>query len=259
MNLRSLVVLAALAAPLTFLGLTALAQEPATDEPATDDPSSIDPSFVGPSSIWFLKFAHGAPRRVALGDEYGGRKVDVYWYMLYALENDGDEDRRIFIDITATSDTSGEPHRYQDGYHPQVYERILKRVRADEGDELELWSQPEVTTPPSAGAGDATAPRPLGEPFELNLRVLKKGQRQRCVAIFHAMDGEMDDLAIDVRGLTNDVRTKTVSEHERKVVEWVYRIEYSRPGDEFYTPDDPLFLVREGWRKVESDIRTDLK
>ncbi|MBI4577772.1 MAG: hypothetical protein HY722_16045 [Planctomycetes bacterium] len=230
---------------LAFAALTGLAVLPALAVRAGE-----------PSSIWFLRFRHDAPNRITLGDEYGGRRVDVYWYMLYNLENDGEEDRRIFIDITASSDKD---RRYQDGYHPQVYERILKRVRVAEGDDLELWSQREVTTPSTPGAGEVTAPRPLGEPFELNLRVLKKGEVRRCVAIFHAMDNEMNHLVVDVRGLTNDIRTEATNDHERKVTEWVYRIEYSRPGDEYYTPDDPITLVREGWEEVESVVRTDLK
>ena len=88
---------------------------------------------------------------------------------------------------------------------------------------------------------------------------MAKGERRRCVAIFHRFDEEMDRLVISIGGLTNDVKSRGVDPHTREITERFYTITYDRPGDEFFTGHDPITQASEGWEIRTRVIKTDLK
>jgi hypothetical protein len=185
------------------------------------------------------------PRRVTLGRE---PFLENYWYLPFTLKNPDEKDHSFFLDITAVSDKGRE---YRSLGDPLVKEQARKRlgVRKDE----RLWSQEDFTT--NHEPTDPSAPFPK----KIDLPVIKAGETVKCVALFRGFDREMDRLTITVRGLTNDVIAKKTGPHERKLSERVLKLHYSRPGDEYYTNEDPIEFVGREWVTVERTVKTDLE
>lgn len=247
------------------------------------------------AKLYFLKFTHDAPKELYLTTGDSGEEPEVFWYLVYTVENADPEDHEIYLEVTAET---GKGVRYRDGYHPLALERIRKqtgnqavvrlkdgttvegrvelgmdRTDVDEGtssrslknDEVEeirykLWGHKEVTTPEEISSVEVRPERrPLGKPYKIARPILKAGETRQCVAIFPRLDAEMDRLTISILGLTNDILVEPTEPHTRKVTERLYQIVYERPGDEFHPSLDKISFVKEGWVDRERIIKTDLK
>lgn len=218
---------------LALLGASALA----TALAVADDSTS--------KKVWQLQIETERVRTAALGR---GPEIERYWYVPFTLTNEDAEDHSVFLEVSAESDKKRE---YRNLAHPQVKEIARKRlgIRADGRllDAHDLTTNHEET--------DTAAPFPR----KLDLPVIKAGEKVRCVAIFKGPDEEADKLVVSFRGLSNDVQAlKTGTPNERKLVERIYQLEYSRPGDEYYRTDDAFELVEKRWATLERVVKSDL-
>ena len=69
---------------------------------------------------------------------------------------------------------------------------------------------------------------------DLGLKV-NAGQKIECVAIFNAIDPEADKIMVDFHGLVDDIDVEELPGGTLKLTERVLRLNFERPGDEFYT------------------------
>ena len=98
------------------------------------------------------------------------------------------------------------------------------------------------------------------------LQTIQPGETLKCVAIFSALDPEMDALGVFVRGLTNsslmthaDFVRPPDRAHERVVTEAVLVLTWRRPGDEFAADLDPIEFVGRRWVDQTRTVKSDLK
>jgi hypothetical protein len=199
--------------------------------------------------LWQLQFEPtGIPKRVVLGKE---PNIEPYWYLPFTLENTDAQDHSFFLEITAVTDKGPNFVHYRSLGHPLVKELVRRRlgVRPDEP----FWSAEDYTTAHEPTDVSAAFPR------QLDMPVIKAGQKVKCVAIFNSLDAEADFITISVRGLTNDVIMKKTAPHERKLSERVFQMHYYRPGDEYYRTEDPIEYTGHEWVIVDRTIKTDLE
>jgi len=230
-----------------------------------DETSGWEP---GPRHIWYLNFRYQKPKMITVGQEFANPRI--YWYMLFSLENLDAEDHEIFVDLRAFSDKDVE---YINVYEEDVYKVIVWKEGKKEWKGVEDNGKPGVlhhvhayTFMPNLKelSGPVTKVwerKPLvqskthGDPDDLNLPVIKAGQKWECVAIFktaydakterfrirphgrYAWDLEMHHLRIRVSGLTEDFKIIT---HEDRL-----------QAEEYLHKD--LLLLRDGtevWCRV---------
>jgi hypothetical protein len=265
--------------------LTLLPLGPSASAWAQDD-DEIAREIARKSGLWVLGFEHDGPRWISLNrdrgraegklavpgggeveldgldekklpGEFGGGarqlRVANYWYLFYTVTNKDEEDHRLFVDVTASSDKS---RRYHDVYDPAVHRKIeeILRSRGKLGEGEKLHSQIDLNMPTQRADLDAAFPR------KLSLPMIKAGESKKCVAIFQRFDPEMDTLKIHVEGLQNDVIVEAPKDYRRTVREQILELVYERLGNEFFTASNklPRFVSRK-WKTRETTVKTDLK
>lgn len=203
-------------------------------------------AFARGSGIYLLDLQYDKPRQIAVGRE---PYVEHFWYVTFVLANQDSEDHPFFLEVSAESDKGV---TYRPVQHPEVERIVRGRLGLAEGEPL--WTAADLTI------RHAEQPLPPRFPTEIVEPVIRAGQRLRCVAIFKGWHPEANHLTITFRGLTNDVRLEPAGRpHERKLLERVFRVEYYRPGDEFFPHIEALQFVGHRWETVERVVKTDLE
>lgn len=207
---------------------------------------------------WTIEFKHEKPRRITV--KVDEKAQETYWWFPYTIKNNDKDVHAFSIHITAESDKGKNVAKYVDGYVPEVYQALRKALGVKEGDAL--WHQVDVSQIPQGqqhALPGKEAP-PSGDSAKLALPSLQPNEQKKCVAMFKAMDAEMDKLTIQVRGLSSDVEVESIDQpFRRKVRERVLEIVYESPGDEFLTQTRPITFVSQKWTEVERTIKTDLR
>ncbi len=177
-----------------------------------------------------LKFER--PRQITV---FGGEGNDLrpdgvpesgrtYWYLRYTVENKSGIDGTFHVGIKARSDKN---RRYANIALPWVEDAVERR----EG--KMLFSRADLLK--KNGAGD------------LGMKV-NAGDKVECVAIFNAIDPEADKVQIDFHGLVDDIEVEETPGGSLKLTERVLRLNFERPGDEFYTSMDLFRFKSKVWR-----------
>ena len=80
------------------------------------------------------------------------------------------------------------------------------------------------------------------------------GEKRECVALFNAIDPEADFIVIDVHGLVDDIEVEELPDNGLRLTERVLRLEFHRPGDEFYTSMDSFQFEKKTWVAVTHEF-----
>ncbi len=183
-----------------------------------------------------LKFER--PRQITI---FGGKGNDLrpdgvpasgrtYWYLPYTIENKSGIDSTFHLGMMASSDKN---HRYTDIALPWVEKAVERRERK------RLFSRVDMLK--KNGAGE------LGIDFAA-------GDKRECVAIFNAIDPEADRIIIDVHGLIDDIQVEELPNNGVRLPERVMRLEFHRPGDEFFTSMDSFQFEKKKWADVPHEF-----
>ncbi len=183
-----------------------------------------------------LKFER--PRQITV---FGGKGNDLrpdgvpgsgrtYWYLPYTIENKSGIDSTFHLGMRASSDKN---RRYTDIALPWVEKAVERRERK------RLFSRVDMLK--KKGAGE------LGIDFAA-------GDKRECVAIFNAIDPEADRIIIDVHGLIDDIQVEELPDNGVRLTERVLRLEFHRPGDEFFTSMDSFQFEKKNWVDVTHEF-----
>jgi hypothetical protein len=83
---------------------------------------------------------------------------------------------------------------------------------------------------------------------------ISAGEKWECVAIFNAIDPEADHIIVDVYGLVDDIEVEEMPDGGLKITERVIRIQFHRPGDEFFTSMDSFLFKKKDWVRVTHEF-----
>lgn len=278
------------------------------------DPALADiPKQPGPRKIWELNFHTGIkigegdpfdaddlrewkftrPRAIVIKKETD--EPEVYWYLLYTIQNHDKDDHPFFLNVSACSDKAnasdyGVAHNlghkiggkdsaiYNDLARDDVKKAVQRKLinelsrgegMKDRGTDLADWTT--LCLPKELAKKTELQPKEVeGEGIKetdegVNLPVIKAGETKRCIAIFKKLDNEARTIKIYFQGLTNDfkivthLQDTTLSEFERIGEERVYEVVYQRNGDEFFTTDDWIDFEKKGWVTWKRKYKVDLK
>jgi len=146
----------------------------------------------------------------------GPQKGRTFWYMIYEIENKSDEDQDVFLAISATGDRGRE---YSDLFQPSV-ERAI-----EDQEKRPLWGKTDKFE-------KVLAAREPGD-HKYSYETIRAGEKRLCVAVFNPFDPTSKNLAIRVKGLTNDIDVVTDPDGTTLLKQRVRVIHVRRPGDEF--------------------------
>ncbi|MGE4618565.1 MAG: hypothetical protein AAEJ04_02010 [Planctomycetota bacterium] len=183
-----------------------------------------------------LKFER--PRQVTV---FGGNGNDLrpdgvptagrtYWYLPYTLENKSGMDGTFHVGLRATSDKK---RKYCDIALPWVEEVVERREGKEFFSRADLIKKNGV-----ADFGQAIA----------------AGEKRECVAIFNAIDPEADNIVVDVHGLIDDMEVEELANGGLKITERVVRIQFHRPGDEFFSSMDSFRFEKKSWVRLTHEF-----
>ena len=122
----------------------------------------IDPS------IWILDFHIEAVRNITLLE--GPRQGEVYWCMVYQVENKSSEERSAYISVSAVSDRD---KSYTDTLLPEVESAVERKFGQP------LWGKTNLQA-------EQKDRQPGDELY--NYTTFKPGEKRRCVAVLHKLD-----------------------------------------------------------------------
>ncbi|MBI4583440.1 MAG: hypothetical protein HY717_05390 [Planctomycetes bacterium] len=206
-------------------------QKPQADEAAGEEENAeatVDPS------VWVLDFDVQKVRTIVLLD--GALKGQVYWYMLYTVENKTGEERQAFLSISATSDRN---KTYSDVHLPTVERAIEKKVGT------KLWGKDDLYE-------EQKDRNPDDEYYHYT--TVKAGEKRGCVAIFNKLDPGANHVNIFVRGLSNDLHLIEKEDGTRIIEERMFALEYNRPSDEYEINLDRFNLKKKEWIKKRTEL-----
>ncbi len=192
---------------------------------ATVDHSNIT---VDPR-LWVLSFNVDAVKTITPLE--GPSKGQVFWYMLYTVENQSDEPREAYISVTATSD---QKKTYADTNLASVEAAVERKVGRP------LWGKSDLF--------EAQKDRESSD-TKYHYTTFAPREKRRCVAVFNRLDPGANAISITVRGLSNDFRLITRDDGSREIEERIYQIRYERPADEYEINLDRFHLKQKGWTK----------
>jgi len=205
----------------------------------SSEPAAGEPGSKG-TDVWVLDFTF---QKVAVFQPTEGvRRGEVYWYMLYRIENKTGQDRAAYITVSARSDKD---KSYASTYLPDVEALVERKVgkplwgRADEAQALKE----------RADKGELTSDKAT-----FNYFAFKAGEVRDCVAIFNKLDPGASKVSITVEGLSNDVHLIEREGSGRKIQSRVFALELERPGDEYAMSLDRFRLKAKGWTKKLTDL-----
>ena len=209
----------------------------AQDDDDGDESGLELPTDGALDTYWVLKFKPNALRMIT--PRTGVAKGRVYWYLLYTVENPSDEDREIYVSISASSDRKKE---YGDLFLPSVERAIEKKEKA------KLWGKTdEFKIISKRDPSDA----------QFHYVTLKAGEKRRSVAVFNRLDPNANDITIRVKGLSNEVRPATDADGVAVLEHRVRVLKYKRPGDEFAITRDSFKLTSENWVRQKLPVKKD--
>jgi hypothetical protein len=226
------------AAPLTP---TEGAPKAEADAPAEEPAAAGGAAKAAPPSadFWILDF--GFKKVGTVQPTEGVHRGDVYWYLLYRVENKTGQDREVYVSVSARSNKE---KSYADVYLPDVEPLVEKKVGKP------LWGKVDAfqdlkdrIDKGDTGKGDA------GEKKALGYSRFRAGEQRDCVAIFNRLDPGATQIAITVDGLSNDFHIVDREGGKRDIQSRIYVIELERPGDEYAMNLDRFRVVKQGWSK----------
>jgi len=214
--------------------------EPAEAEKAADeggaapaDGAVATAANAAPSNYWSLEFEFKSLRMISPKQGFG--TGNVYWYMLYTLENPAKEPRDVNIEVTANSDGGKE---YADIYLPTIergIERKENRTLFGKTDLFDLILK---------------AKRKPGDP-KYNYFTMKAGEKRQCVAVFNQLDHNANKITVRISGLTNEIKQVVKEDGNRFLENRVRELYFDRPGDEHEITLDSFRLVGKDWAKLQ--------
>ena len=210
----------------------------ADESEAGEDKSSnpladIDHSdVVVDPSLWILDLEIKKIRTITMLE--GPFKGQVFWYLLYNVENKGDEDRATHLSITAKSDRK---KSYVDTYVGSVERAVERKVGRPLWGRADLVKAQKDRDPKGDGAKT------------FNYTTFESGKKRQCVAIFNKLDPGANKIVISFRGLSNDFHLITNEDGSREIEERVYQLRYERPADEYEINLDRFHLRKKEWVK----------
>jgi hypothetical protein len=211
--------------------------EPAAD-PAAGGAAEPPARSLPSADIWVLDFTY--QKVAAYQPTEGIHRGEVYWYLLYRIENKTGQDREAYLSVTARSNKD---KSYANVYLPDIEPLIERKVgkplwgKVDEFQELK-------ETKEKVEKGEAAAEKRL-----LNYTRFKAGEVRDCVAIFNKLDPGATSITITVEGLSNDFHLTEREGGGRQIQSRMYQLELERPGDEYAMNLDRFRLIRRGWTK----------
>ncbi|MBN1417344.1 MAG: hypothetical protein JXP34_01130 [Planctomycetes bacterium] len=213
------------------------ADAPEESAAPAEEATATGPERIDTGQFWLLDFQCVAVRP-AIVDAGGGPSGDVFWYMVYTVENRDAVDHSYRLTFRATSDKGR-------SYACMVLPEVERRAEERQGRELlgpaDLWEAEKARRD-----GDATK-------FEA-ATTLKAGEKRWCVATFNRIDAEADKIEILVRGLTNEFRVAVLDDGRRRVTEKAMKLFIERPGDEFGHGLDTFKYLRREWTTYSVEI-----
>ena len=196
-----------------------------------DDRSDTAAPRVEKSIFWTVDFESKGLRMIAPDRGIGARRV--FWYMLYELSNPSDEDRQLFVNITATSDHN---KRYVDLFLPSVERAIEHKERRS------LWGKLDQF--------ESLSKRRPDDP-KYSYITLKAGEKRSCVAVFNRLDPNANHITIKVSGLSNEIRGSVADDGTRSLGERVREFYFKRAGDEHDITLDSFKPKGKAWTRRE--------
>jgi hypothetical protein len=196
-----------------------------------EDSSDADASRMGKSLFWTVDFESKGLRMISPERGIGARRV--FWYMLYELSNPSDEDRQLFVNITATSDHN---KRYADLFLPSVERAIEKKERRV------LWGKVDQFM--------LIRKRKPKDP-KYNYITLKAREKRFCVAVFNRLDPNANHITISVSGLSNEIRESIADDGTRLLGEGMREFYFKRAGDEHDITLDSFKPAGRAWTRRE--------
>jgi hypothetical protein len=189
---------------------------------------AVDPSF------WVLDFNAEKVRAISVLE--GPYKGQVFWYMVYTVENKSSEERKAFVYVTASSDRN---KTYADVYLPTVELAIEKKEGRDFWGKSNLYQVQKEKSPDDA---------------YYHYTSFEPGQKRTCVAIFYKLDPGANRIQIQVRGLSNDLRLVEKDDGTRGIQERVLALEYERTGDVYEINFDMFRFKKQQWVTRETTL-----
>jgi len=187
-------------------------------------------------SLWLLDFKVIKLRTITLLE--GPYKGDVFWAMIYQVDNRSGADRDAFVSVSAVSD---DKKKYTDVFNPSVERAIEQKFGQP------LWGKANLHKLQKA--------RDKEDDF-FSYSPFKDGKKTHCVAVLGKLDPGANKIVITIRGLSNDLKLTTRDDGVRTIRERVYRLEYQRPEDRYKIALDQFTLKKKGWAKKLTTLKS---
>jgi len=219
-------------------GVLCAAATPAPEKVPPKAPPAKGLERVDTGQFWLLDFQCIAVRPAVIADAGGGAEGDVFWYLIYTVENRDTVDHVYKLTFTATSDKGR-------SYSCMVLPDVERR--AEEGERRALQGPADLW--------EAEKARREGDASKYGIATtLKAGEKRWCVATFNRIDAEADKIEILVRGLTNEFRVTVLEDGGRRVTEKALKLLLERPGDEFGHGLDAFKYLGREWTTHSVEI-----
>ncbi len=206
---------------------------------AAEEAAPAGPS-VKPADFWVLDFKF---QKVAMIQPTEGiHRGEIYWYMLYQIENKTGQDREAFISITARSNKN---KTYANIYVPDVEAIIERKAGKPLWGKTEEFQALKERAEKKEGQAEKTMP---------NYFHFKAGSVLDCVAIFNKLDPGATNISVTVDGLSNDLHRIERENASPQIESRIFVVELERPGDEYGMSLDRFLKVRDGWSKKLTDL-----
>lgn len=197
----------------------------------SEDANSVTTGSGDAGNLWVVKVRDPALKLISPRTGFGAGSV--YWYLIYTLHNQSENERELFVSVIARTNTK---KTYSDLFLPGVERAAEKRERRP------LWGK----TDQLAKVGERDPKDPKAQYF-----TLKPGEKRYCIAVFNRIDPAATKVALQICGLSNDVRLTTREDGNKVLESRVKELSFERLGDEFEILEDSFRLKRNTWSKKE--------
>lgn len=200
--------------------------------PAQDDVAGDESSAAWSLDVKYEALRMFSPRR-------GAFRGKVYWYLVYTIENNSDEDREFFLSITATSDGG---RTYSDILLPPVERAIEIKLGK------ELWGQTDKF--------EVLRRRDPKEEEKYNYTTIKAKEKRQCIAVFNRLDPNANKIAIRIVGLSSDIEVVKQDDGTTLLKEPMRVLHFERSGDEYGIDQDSFRLIKQEWAKKTTALKS---